>query len=88
VAAGSGVLPDVHVAYIAITILAALTNGYAAVLSLVGAEYVKLIADRVAVSRRWMLPFGVLLAAGALGLVLGFAVPVLGVAAATGLVIY
>ncbi|MBV8989655.1 MAG: DoxX family protein [Solirubrobacterales bacterium] len=40
------------------------------------------------VSQRWMIPFGVLLASGAAGLVTGFAVPVLGTAAAVGLVLY
>jgi hypothetical protein len=35
-----------------------------------------------------MLPFGTLLAAGALGLLVGFAVPVIGTAAAIGLVLY
>jgi hypothetical protein len=78
----------VHLVYIAVTAVAALANGYAAALSLAGAEYVKLIADRVVVSQRWMLPFGVLLAAGALGLVVGFAVPVIGLAAAIGLIGY
>ena len=35
-----------------------------------------------------MIPFGILLASGALGLLLGFAAPVLGTAAAIGLVLY
>ena len=35
-----------------------------------------------------MVPFGMLLASGALGLLIGFAVPALGVAAAIGLVVY
>jgi hypothetical protein len=77
-----------HATYVAVTILAALTNGYAAVLSLAGAGSVKLVADRVRVSRRWMTPFGSLLAAGAIGLVVGLEVPVLGTAAALGLVLY
>jgi hypothetical protein len=77
-----------HVSYVGITILAALANGYAASLNFVGAESVKLVADKVQVSQRWMVPFGVLLACGALGLLVGFAVPVLGTAAAIGLVLY
>jgi hypothetical protein len=84
----SGVLLDVYLAYLAVTIMAALMNGYAATLNFVGAESVKLVADRVAVSQRWMIPFGTLLAAGAVGLVIGFAVPALGIAAAIGLVLY
>jgi hypothetical protein len=77
-----------HVTYLAITILAALANGYAASLNFVGAESVKLVADRVQVSRRWMVPFGMLLASGAVGLLAGVAVPALGTAAAIGLVVY
>ena len=77
-----------HVIYVVVTILAALANGYAAFLNFVGAESVKVVADKVQVSRRWMVPFGILLASGALGLLIGFAVPVLGLAAALGLVLY
>ena len=77
-----------HVTYLVITILAALANGYAACLNFVGAESVKVVADRVRVSREWMVPFGMVLAAGAVGLLTGFAVPVLGTAAAIGLVLY
>ena len=35
-----------------------------------------------------MIPFGILLASGALGLLLGFAVPALGTAAGIGLIVY
>jgi hypothetical protein len=78
----------VHVIYLVITILAALAISYAASLNFVGAESVKVVAGRVQVSQRWMIPFGILLASGALGLLLGFAVPALGTAAAIGLVLY
>jgi hypothetical protein len=77
-----------HVFYVAATILAALANGYAASLNFAGVESVKVVADRVRVSRRCMLPFGVLLGCGAVGLLTGFVVPGLGTAAAIGLVIY
>ena len=77
-----------YVAYLATTILAALMNGYAAGLNFAGAESVKVVADRVRVSRGWMVPFGTLLASGAVGLLVGFAVPALGTAAAIGLVLY
>ena len=77
-----------HVAYLIITILASLANGYAAALNFVGAESVKVVADRVRVSRAWMAPFGALLASGAVGLLAGFAVTALGTAAAIGLVLY
>lgn len=74
--------------YVVITVLAALANGYAASLDFIGAESVKLVADRVQVSQRWMVPLGVLLASGAAGLLAGFAVPALGTAAAIGLILY
>jgi hypothetical protein len=77
-----------HIAYAAVTILAVLANGYAASMNFVGAESVKVVADKVHVSQKLMVPFGVLLACGALGLVIGLAVPALGTAAAIGLVAY
>jgi hypothetical protein len=77
-----------HVTYVVITISAALANGYAACLNFVGANSVKVVADKVQVSQKWMIPLGVLLACGALGLLTGLAVPVLGTAAGIGLVLY
>ena len=77
-----------HITYLITTILAVLANGYAASLNFVGAESVKAVADRVQVSRRWMVPLGTLLSAGAMGLLAGFVVPALGTAAAIGLVLY
>jgi hypothetical protein len=77
-----------HVTYLAMTILAALANGYAACLNFAGAESVKVVADRVRVSRRWMVPLGAVLACGAVGLLTGLVVPALGTAAAIGLVLY
>ena len=79
---------DMHIAYVVVTIVVALANGYAAALNFVGAESVKVVADEVRVSQEWMIPFGILLASGAVGLLVGFAVPVLGKAAAIGLVVY
>lgn len=77
-----------HVAYFVITILVALANSYAASLNFAGAESVKVVADHVQMSQKWMIPFGILLASGAVGLLVGFVVPTLGTAAAIGLVLY
>jgi hypothetical protein len=77
-----------YIAYAAVTIMVALANSYAAVLNFAGAESVKAVADKVRVPRKWMTPFGLLLVSGAAGLLAGFAVPVLGTAAAIGLVAY
>lgn len=77
-----------NIAYVVVTIVVALANSYAAVLNFAGAESVKVAASKVRVPREWMMPFGILLALGAAGLLAGFAVPVLGTAAAIGLVGY
>jgi hypothetical protein len=45
-----------RVSYLVITILAAIANGYAALLNFVGAESVKVVADRV--QRNQRLSFG------------------------------
>jgi DoxX-like family len=79
---------DMNIAYVAVTIMVALANSYAAALNFAGAESVKVVAARVRVSQKWMIPFGILLACGAAGLLAGFAVPALGTAAAIGLIVY
>jgi hypothetical protein len=76
------------VAYLTVTLLAAALNGCAAVANLVGHAYPRNQADRLGVPRSWMPTLGTLLAAGALGLMAGFAVPLLGTLAAAGLVLY
>jgi hypothetical protein len=77
-----------HVFYLVITVLAVLANAYAASLNFVGAQSVKVVADRVQIPRPWMVPLGTLLASGAGGLLVGLVVPALGTAAAIGLVLY
>ncbi|MFF0269828.1 DoxX family protein [Kribbella sp. NPDC004536] len=77
-----------YVAYLAATLLAAALTGSAAVANLIGHSYPKSQADLIHVDHKWMLPFGLLLGAGALGLLAGFAVPALGLLAAGGLVLY
>jgi len=77
-----------RIAYVVVTIAVALANCYAAALNFAGAESVKAVADEVRVPQKWMIPFGILLACGAAGLLAGFAVQALGIAAAVGLVLY
>jgi DoxX-like family len=81
-------LTGMRIAYVAVTIAVALANCYAAALSFAGAESVKVVAGKVRVPEKWLVPFGTLLGCGAVGLLTGFAVPVLGTAAAIGLVGY
>ncbi|MBO8186123.1 DoxX family protein [Streptomyces spirodelae] len=75
-------------AYLVVTLLTSVANGAAAIANFIGHDYPKSQADKLGVPRSWMLPLGTLLGAGALGLLAGFAVPVLGVLSAGGLVLY
>ncbi|MEO3746587.1 DoxX family protein [Plantactinospora sp. B5E13] len=75
-------------AYVTVTILAALLNGITSFTYLIGHDYPKAQADMKGVPRSWLPVLGLLLAAGALGLLAGFVVPLLGVLAAVGLVLY
>jgi hypothetical protein len=75
-------------AYVTVTVIAAVFTGTAAVTYLIGHEYPKAQADMKRIPRSWVPVLGVLLAAGSLGLLAGFAVPVVGTLAAAGLVLY
>lgn len=75
-------------AYIAITVLAAVAMASAATLSLVRHRLVVAAADVVELPRSWVPRLGALLGAGAVGLIVGFALPVLGVVTAVALVLY
>jgi hypothetical protein len=75
-------------AYVTVTVLAAVFNGSAAVTYLIGHDYPKAMVDMKRLPRWWMPILGSLLAAGAVGLVVGFWLPVLGTSAAVGLVLY
>ena len=75
-------------AYVTVTILAAVFTGIATVTYLIGHDYPKAQADMKRVPRSWLPVLGTLLAAGSLGLLAGFVVPLLGTLAAVGLVLY
>ncbi|MET7947490.1 DoxX family protein [Micromonospora sp. NPDC005324] len=75
-------------AYVTVTILASIFTGIAAVTYLIGHDYPKAQADMKRVPRSWVPRLGMALAAGSLGLLAGFAVPLLGTLAAAGLVLY
>ncbi|NUT18765.1 MAG: DoxX family protein [Hamadaea sp.] len=76
------------VAYVVITVAAAIVFACAAVLSITGHPSVIRTAEAVRVPTSWMVPLGAALAAGSLGLVAGFVIPALGTVAACGLVLY
>jgi hypothetical protein len=75
-------------AYVAVSVVTAIANAYAAVLSFTHHKSVVETVERLRVPVSWMVPLGFLLAAGSLGLLAGFAIPALGTAAACGLVLY
>ncbi|WP_305091498.1 DoxX family protein [Prescottella sp. R16] len=75
-------------AYLAVTALTVLANGYAATVDFLQTDRAVANAVRVGASRSWLLPLGTAKAAGAVGLLVGIAVPVIGVAAAIGLVLF
>ncbi|MDX3577135.1 DoxX family protein [Streptomyces sp. FL07-04A] len=75
-------------AYVVVTVVAAAMAGFSAASVLLGAEWVlKPLAD-YGVPRAWGPWLGAAKAAGAAGLLAGLFVPGVGVAAATGLVLY
>ncbi|MGW3785120.1 DoxX family protein [Micromonospora chokoriensis] len=74
--------------YATVTILASVFTGIAAVTYLTGHDYPKAQADLKRVPHSWLPRLGAALAAGSLGLLAGFAVPLLGALAAAGLVLY
>jgi hypothetical protein len=76
------------IAYLIVTLVTAFFTGSAAVVYLIGHEYPKTQADMKRIPRRYVPVLGSLLAAGTAGLLIGFAVPLLGTLAAAGLVLY
>ena len=75
-------------AYVTVTVIAAVFTGIAAVTYLIGHDYPKAQADMKGVPRSWLPRLGLVLAAGSLGLLAGFSLPLLGLLAAAGLVLY
>lgn len=77
------------VAYIGITVVAILANASIAVADFLKARFVLDNSSSVGVPTTWLTPLGLLKAAGAVGLLLGLVgVPVIGTAAAAGLVLF
>jgi hypothetical protein len=75
--------------YVIVTVIAVLINAWAAGADFVRAKFVLANSAELGVPEGWVLTLGVLKAAGAGGLLLGlFGVPVIGLAAAVGLVLF
>jgi hypothetical protein len=75
-------------AYVLVTVLAAAANTFAATADFLRPQWLLANMTKVGVPRSWLFPLGALKAAGALGLLVGIGVPLLGVAAAVGLVLF
>lgn len=74
--------------YVAITILTAAANLYAASNDFRRVDWILASMDRLKLPYSQLFPLGALKAAGALGLLAGIFIPSIGVAAATGLVLF
>ena len=75
-------------AYIIVTVLTAAANTYAANVDFRRPQWVIDNMTRWGGSYSWLFPHGALKAAGALGLLVGVGVPVIGIAAGVGLVLF
>ena len=75
-------------AYIIVTVLAAAANTFSATLDFIRYKQILINMAKVGVSESWITILGILKAAGALGLLIGIGVPLIGIAAAVGLVLF
>ena len=75
-------------AYVVITVVASAATAYAATVDFVQPEWVLTNMARLGVPRSWLFSLGAAKAAGALGLLVGIVLPVVGVAAGVGLVLF
>ncbi|MER7837329.1 DoxX family protein [Streptomyces sp. NPDC096040] len=77
-----------RIAHVVVTLVAAVLAGFSGTVLLVRAEWIVKALTDYRVPRAWWTPLGVAKAAGAVGLVVGLAVPVVGVLAGVGLLLY
>ena len=76
-------------AYIVVTVLAAAANIFSATLDFIRYKQVLINMAKAGVPESWMTTLGILkAAAGALGLLIGIGVPLIGTAAAIGLILF
>src|SRR5207244_10469809 len=74
--------------YLIVTVLSAGANAFSAALDFIRYKRILVNMARVGVSESWITMLGTLKAAGALGLLVGIAVPLIGIAAAGGLILF
>ncbi|MFI6517807.1 DoxX family protein [Spirillospora sp. NPDC050679] len=75
-------------AYVTLTVTTITYSIFSAACDFVRYERVGVAMDRVGVPRSWMPYLGIPKTAAAIGLIIGFRLPVIGIAAATGLVLF
>jgi hypothetical protein len=75
-------------AYVIVTLLAAGANAFSATLDFIRFKQVLVNMAKVGVPESSITLFGILKAAGALGLLMGIFFPVIGIAAAIGLILF
>jgi len=76
------------IAYIVVTLLAAAANIFSATLDFIRYKQVLINMAKAGVSESWITVLGILKAAGAMGLLVGIGVPLIGTAAAIGLILF
>jgi DoxX-like family len=76
------------IAYLVVTLVAAAANIFSATLDFVRYKQILVNMAKAGVSDSWITTLGVLKAAGALGLLVGMAVPVIGIMAASCLALF
>jgi DoxX-like family len=75
-------------AYVIVTVLGAAANTYAAIVDFRRPQWVLVNMTKWGGSHSWLSTLGAVKAAGALGLLVGISVPLIGIAAAVGLVLF
>ncbi|MFI5896963.1 DoxX family protein [Actinoplanes sp. NPDC051513] len=75
-------------AYVVVAVLTAAANIWISVYDFVRADWVLANMSSLGIPHSWLLPLGALKTAGALGLLAGIGVPLIGLAAATGLTLF
>ena len=76
------------IAYVVVTLLAAAANIFSATLDFIRYKQVLINMAKAGVSESWITSLGILKAAGAIGLLVGIGVPLIGTAAAIGLILF
>jgi len=76
------------IAYVVVTLLAAAANIFSATVDFIRYKQVLINMAKAGVSESWITTLGILKAAGAIGLLFGIGVPLIGTAAAIGLILF